>query len=160
MTHNSKNNRWGRRLAGAASLLIAAGAWAASSAAASADPGLLCSAGAPAFGLSTSGVSAGWIADEADNVCGVRSARQITHPASIKYSELLDATPEVQRMKRDGISRDSAQGQVLYAAAVDRVTQAARRVMNSNSYCSVWKQVRHQDGRSVPDVSSEVKAEL
>lgn len=105
-------------------------------------------------------VSTGWIVDEADNVCGVRPARQITNPALVRYDELLDATPEIQRMKREGITRDSAQGQVLYAAAVDRVSKAARRVMNARSHCSVWKQVRHRDGRSVADISDEVKAEL
>lgn len=102
----------------------------------------------------------GWIVDESENVCGVRASRQITNPASVRYDEVLEATPEVQRMKREGISRESAQGQVLHAAAVDRVSKAARRVMGSRSHCSVWKQIRHSDGRMAPDISAEVKAEL
>ncbi len=102
----------------------------------------------------------GWIADEADNVCGVRVARQVTNPVSVRYEELLEATPEMLRMKREGISRDSAQGQVLYAGAVDRVRKAATRIMGSGAYCSIWKQIRHRDGRSVHDVTSDVKSEL
>jgi hypothetical protein len=106
------------------------------------------------------GVSSGWIVNESDNVCGVRPARQVTNPASVRYDELLESTPEIQRMKRESIQRDSAQGQVLYAAAVDRVSKAAKRVMGAQAYCSVWKQIRHSDGRQVPDISIEVKAEL
>lgn len=162
MTHTHWNTLRSRCLAGAASILLALGAGATPSEtpAAAGDQPVPPAPEAGAVAEPAVSPSAGWIADEADNVCGVRSARHITNPATLRYSELLDATPEVQRMKRDGITRESAQGQVLYAAAVDRVSKAAQRVMQARSHCSVWKQVRHQDGRGVPDISSEVKAEL
>lgn len=162
MMHTHSNTLRGRCLAGAASILLALGAGAtpAEGAAATAVRGVPLTPGVEVAQAAEASPSPGWIADEADNVCGVRSTRHITNPATLRYSELLDATPEVQRMRREGITRESAQGQVLYAAAVDRVSKAAQRVMQARSHCSVWKQVRHQDGRAVPDISSEVKAEL
>lgn len=102
----------------------------------------------------------GWIVEEADNICGVRTARQITNPAKVHYRTLLDATPEIQEMKRKGLDKESPEGQLLYNAAVDRISRAAERVMSDRGYCSIWKRIRHRDGRVVPDVTEAVEREL
>ena len=151
MTHTRRHILIGLLAPAAASILLVGGA-----SAAPADLQGPPTAGAPA----AEELLSGWIVDEADNVCGVRSARQITSPARVRYDELLETTPELKRMKREGIDRDSAKGQVLYAAGVDRVRKAASRVMGNKSHCSVWKTITHRDGRTVPDITDDVMAEL
>lgn len=155
MKHHRTITRGSRLLAVAVLGLLAMGASAAPAGNGSQSP-----VKAPASAPGEAEAPTGWIVDESDNVCGVRPARQITNPALVRYEDLLDATPEIQRMKREGIRRDSAQGQVLYAGAVDRIAKASRRVMAARSHCSVWKQIQARDGRAIPDISEEVKAEL
>lgn len=147
----SATHTWMRRGAAlAAGLLLALAPMAASAAARPQD-------GPPV--LATEGDS-DWIVEEANNICGVRTARQITNPAKVHYRTLLDATPEIQEMKRKGIDKDSPEGQLLYNAAIDRVRRAAERVMDEGGYCSIWKRIRHRDGRAVPDVTEAVEREL
>lgn len=105
-------------------------------------------------------LSSDWIVVEADNVCGLTDARQITNPAEIDYEELLKATPEMKEMKRKGIDKDTPEGQVLYNKAVDRVQTAASKVMKDKGYDSVWKKIKHRQGRKVPTITDDVKAKL
>lgn len=101
-----------------------------------------------------------WIVEEADNVCGLTDPRQITNPAVIDYDELLEATSEMKEMKRKGIDKDSPEGQVLYNKAVDRVQRAASKVMKDKGYDSVWKKIKHRQGRTAPGITDSVKAQL
>lgn len=101
-----------------------------------------------------------WIVEAADNVCGLTDPRQISNPAELDYDELLRATPEMKEMKRKGIDKDSPEGQVLYNKAVDRVQSAAARVMKDKGYDSVWKKVRHRQGRKAPSITDAVKDKL
>ena len=86
-----------------------------------------------------------WIVDKADNICGLRSPDQLSNPVLVQFDELLDATPEMKELKDEGIGRDTA---------------ACEKVRSANSYCSVWKTVRHKDGRQITDVTAKVKALL
>jgi hypothetical protein len=104
------------------------------------------------------GVASGdWVVADADNVCGLTDARQLKNPAVVDYDALLDATPEVQEMKRKGIDRDTPRGQVLYNKAVDRVRNAAADVMKDKGYDSIWKTIKHKQGKKAPDATDEIK---
>ncbi len=87
-------------------------------------------AGAASEALAEANYSIGNIADwqvkQADHVSGVSSAQQITNPAKVSYASLMDDTKEMKELKRKGIKKNSAQGQVLVSAAKDRVRRAAQ----------------------------------
>jgi len=105
-------------------------------------------------------LSCNWVVRSEDNVAGVSVARRITHPARVDFEKLMRATPEVKSLRKEGIERTSARGQILLSAAQSRVRRAARQVMNEKSHCSVWKEIRHKDERLVPDVTAAVLREL
>ena len=105
-------------------------------------------------------LSTDWVARSQDNICGLRDARTLTHPAKVDYARLLAATPEMQRLKREGIDPASAEGIQLKQAAIDRVARASKTVMEESGHCSVWKRVRHKDGRAIPDITQSVLARL
>ncbi len=102
----------------------------------------------------------GWILKTSDNVCGLRDPNQLTNPAVIDFEACLEATPEMKRVKDQGIDPKSAAGIQLRNAAVTRVTNACEKVRSSAGHCSVWKEIRHKDGRALSDVSDQVKAQL
>ena len=102
----------------------------------------------------------GWVVNKSDNICGLDDARMLSNPAKVDYRRLLSATPEMKKIKNDGIDLNSSKGIQLRTAAVDRVRRACNTVQQSNGHCSVWKTVRHRDGRSIPDVTSTVLARL
>lgn len=102
----------------------------------------------------------GWIVDRADNICGLDDPKMLSKPAKVDYDALLKATPEMKKIKDDKIDPSSPQGIQLRQAAATRVQTAAEKVRTANGYCSVWKTVRHQDGRAVPDITDLVKAQL
>lgn len=99
-----------------------------------------------------------WILKTSDNICGLRDANQLTHPAQIDFDTCLQATPEMRRIKDQGIDPKSAEGIQLRSAAVTRVTDACERVRSAQGHCSIWKEIRHKDGRAIPDLSSQVMA--
>jgi hypothetical protein len=99
-----------------------------------------------------------WILKTSDNICGLREANQLTHPALIDYETCLQATPEMRRIKDQGIDPKSAEGIQLRSAAMNRLTDACERVRVAQGHCSVWKEIRHKDGRAIPDLSSQVMA--
>ena len=98
----------------------------------------------------------GWIARESDNICGIASLKRVTNPAVVNYGVLLDATPQVREMKRKRIDPDSAEGRALRKGARTLITKACQLVRKARSHCSVWKVIRHKDGRSIPDVTTAV----
>ena len=102
----------------------------------------------------------GWVVKKTDNICGLDDARMLSNPAKVDYDRLLRATPEMKKIRNDGIDPNSSKGIQLRSAAVDRVRKACSSVQQSNGYCSVWKSVSHRDGRSIPDATSSVLAQL
>ena len=118
-------------------------------------------ASAPAEGPITSvPVGSDWVVKSADSVCGVSEARQITNPAKVDYTKLMDATPEMKELKKKGIKKDSARGQTLVTAARDRVRRAANAVMSEKGHCSVWKKISHKKKKAVTDITDAVKTKL
>ena len=101
-----------------------------------------------------------WIAKQTDNICGLRETSQLSNPAKVDFEACVDATPEMRKVRDQGIDPSSPEGIQLRAAAVNRVTRACESVRSSNGHCSVWKEIRHRDGRSIPDLSDQVKAQF
>jgi hypothetical protein len=101
-----------------------------------------------------------WIVDRADNICGLDDAKMLSKPAKIDYDALLKCTAEMKKIRDDKIDPGSPEGIRLRQAAVDRVRAAADKVRVAEGYCSVWKAVRHVDGRTITDVTDLVKAQL
>ena len=99
-----------------------------------------------------------WILKTSDNICGLREPNQLTHAALIDYETCLQATPEMRRVKDQGIDPKSAEGIQLRSAAINRLTDACERVRVAQGHCSVWKEIRHKDGRAIADLSSQVVA--
>lgn len=116
--------------------------------------------GAAGASVSTGEVVVGWIVDRADNICGLDDAKMLSKPAKVDYDALLKATSEMKKMKDDKIDPNSPQGIQLRQAAATRVQTAAEKVRSTNGYCSVWKSIRHQDGRAVADITGAVKVQL
>lgn len=101
-----------------------------------------------------------WIVDRADNICGLDDAKMLSRPAKVDYDALLKATSEMKRIHDEKIDPNSSEGIQLRQAAVDRVRNASERVRQTQGHCSVWKQIRHQDGRAITDITDLVKAQL
>lgn len=105
-------------------------------------------------------VGTGWVVDRADNICGLDDPKMLSKPAKVDYDALLKATAEMKKIKDDKIDPNSPQGIQLRQAAATRVQKAAEKVRTTDGYCSVWKTIRHQDGRVIPDITDAVKAQL
>ncbi|MFN0008910.1 MAG: hypothetical protein ACKVXR_13495 [Planctomycetota bacterium] len=103
---------------------------------------------------------AGWIVDRADNICGLDDAKMLSKPAKVDYDALIKATPELKKIKDDKIDPNSPQGIQLRQAAATRVQTAAEKVRTTEGHCSVWKTIKHSDGRAVADITETVKAQL
>jgi hypothetical protein len=101
-----------------------------------------------------------WIVESANNICGLSDAKMLSRPCKVEYDTLLRATPEMKRIRDEKIEESSSEGIQLRQAAVDRIRNAAERVRQAQGHCSVWKQIRHTDGRAIPDVTELVKAQL
>jgi hypothetical protein len=97
-----------------------------------------------------------WIVKRTDNIVGLKDANQLSNPAVINFKRCLAATPEMKKMKKDGIGPDSPEGIRLRSTGVNRVTRAANTVRKAGGYCSVWKKVKHKDGRRIPDLTTRV----
>ena len=101
-----------------------------------------------------------WIAKSSDNVCGLKEASQVSNPAVVDWQALLEATPEVRKLRSEKIAEDSPEGIQLLNEAANRVTQACESLRSSQGHCSVWKAIRHKDGRAVTDLTDLVRAQL
>lgn len=101
-----------------------------------------------------------WSAERADNLCGLSDLRALSNPAKVRYGEVMAVTPEIRRINDEHIDPSSPTGIQLKQAAVDRVRAAADLVRVELGHCSVWKQIRHRDGRAIPDLTDRVKARI
>jgi hypothetical protein len=105
-------------------------------------------------------LSRDWTGKTEDNICGLRDLTQVSNPVVIDFQACLDATPEMKKIKSEKIDPKSPEGIRLVTEATNRVTQACEAVQRANGYCSVWKSIRHKDGRAVTDISSQVTAQF
>jgi hypothetical protein len=101
-----------------------------------------------------------WIVRSPDNICGLKEAGQLSRPAQVNYRSLLEATPELRKLKREGIESSSPEGIRLATAAATRVAEKCEEARLAGSYCSVWKEIKHKDGRVIDDLTERVKALL
>lgn len=101
-----------------------------------------------------------WVVKAENNICGLSDATQLSNPVVVDFQVLLDATPEYKKMKDGKISATSPEGIKLNNEAVTRVAAQCEAVRAANGYCSVWKEIKHKDGRAITDVTEKVKALL
>jgi len=101
-----------------------------------------------------------YVVDKKDNICGLNEPKQLSNPAKVDYDELLSATPEVLRMKKEKIDKDSAEGIQLLNQAESRVLKACQAVREAEGHCSVWKDIKRREGQKIPDLTSKVKKEI
>ncbi len=105
-------------------------------------------------------VMAGWVCDRADSICGLDDPKMLSKPAKVDYDALYKATSEYKKIRDDKIDPNSSEGIQLRQRAVDRIREKTESIRSQNGYCSVWKTVRHSDGRAIPDITDQVKALL
>jgi hypothetical protein len=103
---------------------------------------------------------AGWVVDRADNICGLEDAKTLSKPAKVDYDALLKATPQFKKIKDNKIDPNSPEGIQLRQEAANKVRDACDKIRQQNGYCSVWKTIKHTDGRAVADITDLVKALL
>ncbi|MBM3987915.1 MAG: hypothetical protein FJ294_08160 [Planctomycetes bacterium] len=101
-----------------------------------------------------------WVAKSTDSVVGLKEASQVSNPAVVDWQALLEATPEMRKLRSEKIAADSPEGIQLLTEAANRATTACENLRASRGYCSVWKSIRHKDGRAVADITDLVKAQL
>jgi hypothetical protein len=97
-----------------------------------------------------------WIAAKADSLCGLDDPALLSNPALVQHGSLIEATPEARRLRDENIDPQSAAGIQLLQRAADRVRDECEVVRDARGHCSVWKRIRHRDGRSVPNVTQFV----
>jgi hypothetical protein len=103
---------------------------------------------------------AGWVVDRADNICGLEDAKTLSKPAKVDYDALLKATPQYKKIRDNKIDPNSPEGIQLRQEAANKVRDACDKIRQQNGYCSVWKTIKHTDGRAVADITDLVKALL
>lgn len=101
-----------------------------------------------------------WVADEDDNICGIKDLKKISNPAKVDYDALWDATPQIKKMKEKKIDPESTEGKALRSEAKTLVTKSCELVRSAKGYCGVWKTIKNEDGRTVPDITDDVKAKI
>jgi len=87
--------------------------------------------------------NSGWIASPADNICGVKEPRMVTQPGVVNWKQLMDNTPEMKQIKKDGIKKDSPKGAQLISEAESRCKRACVKQMRVASVDSMWKNITH-----------------
>ena len=100
-----------------------------------------------------------WTAKTTDNVCGLNSLNQVSNPAIVQYQDCINSTPEMIKIVKDKIDLSSPEGIKLLTDATNKVISGCETVRASNNYCSVWRAIKHKDGRSIPDITEKVKGE-
>ena len=103
---------------------------------------------------------AGWVVDRADNICGLEDAKTLSKPAKVDYDALLKATVQYKKIKDNKIDPNSPEGIQLRQEAANKVRDACDKIRQQDGYCSVWKTIKHTDGRAVTDITDLVKAQL
>jgi len=104
--------------------------------------------------------AAGWVVDRADNICGLDDAKMLSKPAKVDYDALLKATAQYKKIKDNKIDPNSPEGIQLRQEAANKVRDACDKIRQQDGYCSVWKTIKHTDGRAVADITDLVKAQL
>ncbi len=105
-------------------------------------------------------IAGSWRARATDNVCGLSDLRMLSNPATVRFDQLLKATPEMKKLDRDSIDPLSPEGVQLRDDARKRVTKACESVRVQNAHCSVWRTIRHSDGTKPTDITKLVRAKL
>jgi hypothetical protein len=98
-----------------------------------------------------------WIVNKADNICGISSAKKISNPGVVDYDKLWAATPEIKKLKKDGIDPNSPEGKALRNQAKTRITKACHKVQGRKGRCSVWKKISHSGTKKATDITAAVK---
>ena len=101
----------------------------------------------------------GWTADLKDNVCGISLPAKVNNPATIQWAVIMHETPEMRRIMKYRIHKDSPLGKQLLAQAKSRVRRWARIVMQDLKYDSVWGRIEHPK-KKADDVSRVVLARM
>jgi hypothetical protein len=105
-------------------------------------------------------VEAKWVADEDDNICGIKDLKKVSNPAKVDYDGLWDATPQIKKMKEKKIDPESTEGKALRSQAKTLITKTCELVRSAKGHCGVWKTIKNSDGRTIPDVTDDVKDKL
>ncbi len=105
-------------------------------------------------------LGAKWVADEGDNICGIKDLRKVSNPAKVDYDDLWDATPQIQTMKQKKIDPESTEGKALRNQARTLITKTCELIRQAKGHCGVWKVIKNEDGRIVPDITEQVKAKF
>ncbi|MBK7641644.1 MAG: hypothetical protein IPJ19_01120 [Planctomycetes bacterium] len=113
-----------------------------------------------ATSVAASAQPAGWVVDRADNICGLDDAKMLSKPAKVDYDVLLKATAQYKKIKDNKIDPNSPEGIQLRQEAANKVRDACDKIRQQDGYCSVWKSIKHSDGRAVADITDLVKAQL
>lgn len=89
-------------------------------------------------------------------LCG--SAANCTKPASVRYAEVRDATPEWQTIEGDGVRKGSARYTLLSARMGQRIKAAASAAAGDSGHDLVVKEGDINDARGlkVDDLTDEV----
>jgi len=105
-------------------------------------------------------VESKWVANEEDNICGIKDLKKVSNPAKVDYDELWEATPQIKKMKEKKIDPESAEGKALRSQAKTLITKTCESVREAKGHCGIWKSIKNEDKRSVPDVTKDVKDKL
>jgi len=105
-------------------------------------------------------LEAKWIASEDDNICGIKDLKKVSNPAKVAYDELWDATPQIKKMKEKKIDPESTEGKALRSQAKTLITKKCEEVRSAKAHCGVWKAIKNEDKRVVPDLTKDVKDKL
>jgi hypothetical protein len=101
-----------------------------------------------------------WIADADDNICGIKDLKKVSNPAKVDYDGLWDATPQIKQMKDKKIDPESTEGKALRSQAKTLITKTCELVRSAKGHCGIWKAIKNEDGRKVPDLTDDVKDKL
>ena len=99
-----------------------------------------------------------WIAEHADNLCGISKLKRVSNPALVNYDSLLEATPQMTEMREKRIKPDSIEGKTLREAARKLIVTKAQAVQKLGGYDGLWKAIANKDGRRIDDVTADVIA--
>jgi len=101
-----------------------------------------------------------WVAEEEDNICGIRDLKKVSNPGKVNYTDLWDATPQIKKMREKKIDPESTEGKALRSQAKTLITKSCEVVRAAKGHCGIWKAIKNEDGRKVPDVTDDVKDKL
>ena len=106
------------------------------------------------------GVESKWVANEDDNICGIKDLKKVSNPAKVDYDGLWDATPQIKKMKEKKIDPESTEGKALRSQAKTLITKTCELVRSAKGYCGIWKVIKNEDGRTIPNATADVKGKL